>query len=160
MTSSTRLLVLNAPNNPTGWTLTAGEQQAILTHRRRTGTWIWADEVYERLYFDAPCAPSSLGIAHPDDRLVVAHAFSKSFLMTGWRLGWLVLPPALVLCHARHGPVAARRRQAGALARHIMRGCPSFGGRLFTPGAVWDKAKAVPGSLPMSTAPGRMFIRR
>jgi len=96
VTPTTRLLVLNAPNNPTGWTLTADEQQAILTHCRRTGTWILADEVYERLYFDAPCAPSFLDIAEPDDRLVVAHSFSKSFLMTGWRLGWLVLPPALV----------------------------------------------------------------
>jgi aspartate/methionine/tyrosine aminotransferase len=42
------------------------------------------------------CAPSLLDIAEPDDRLVVAHSFSKSFLMTGWRLGWLVVPPALI----------------------------------------------------------------
>ena len=96
VTPSTRLLVLNAPNNPTGWTLTADEQRAILAHCRRTGTWILADEVYERLYFDAPCAPSFLDIATADDRVVVTHSFSKSFLMTGWRLGWLVLPPALV----------------------------------------------------------------
>ena len=41
------------------------------------------------------CAPSFLDIAAPDDRLVVVHSFSKSFLMTGWRLGWLVMPPAL-----------------------------------------------------------------
>ncbi len=99
ITPATRLLVLNAPNNPTGWTLSQAEQRAILDHCRRTGTWILADEVYERLYFDpAPngCAPSFLDIAAPDDRLVVAHSFSKSFLMTGWRLGWLVMPPALV----------------------------------------------------------------
>lgn len=99
ITPSTRLLVLNAPNNPTGWTLTQAEQRAILDHCRRTGTWILADEVYERLYYDESpngCAPSFLDIAAPDDRLVVAHSFSKSFLMTGWRLGWLVMPPALV----------------------------------------------------------------
>ena len=98
MTPATRLLVLNAPNNPTGWTLTTAEQQAILDHCRRTGTWILADEVYERLYY-APsangCAPSFLDIATPDDRLVVVHSFSKSFLMTGWRLGWLVMPAAM-----------------------------------------------------------------
>ncbi|RYG07496.1 MAG: aminotransferase class I/II-fold pyridoxal phosphate-dependent enzyme, partial [Burkholderiales bacterium] len=41
------------------------------------------------------CAPSFLDIAAPDDRLVVAHSFSKSFLMTGWRLGWLVMPPGM-----------------------------------------------------------------
>ena len=115
ITERTRLLIVNAPNNPTGWTLTRDEQRAILAHCRRTGTWIVADEVYERLYFDAPAtapsfsaaghqavpgsaeagalaAPSFLDIAGDDDRLLVVHSFSKSFLMTGWRLGWLVLP--------------------------------------------------------------------
>jgi len=98
ITPATRLLVVNAPNNPTGWTLSADEQRAILAHCRRTGTWILADEVYERLYYARSpngCAPSFLDIAEPDDRLIVAHSVSKSFLMTGWRLGWLVLPPAL-----------------------------------------------------------------
>ena len=96
VTPATTVLLLNAPNNPTGWTLTRAEQETILAHCRRTGTWIVADEVYERVFFDANCAPSFLDVAEPDDRLVVAHSFSKSFLMTGWRLGWLVLPPALV----------------------------------------------------------------
>ena len=99
ITPATRLLILNAPNNPTGWTLTRAEQAAILAHCRRTGTWILADEVYERLYFAGDsingAAPSFLDVAEPDDRLIVAHSFSKSFLMTGWRLGWLVLPAAL-----------------------------------------------------------------
>jgi aspartate/methionine/tyrosine aminotransferase len=98
VTPETRLLVLNAPNNPTGWTLTRAEQQAILNHCRGTGTWILADEVYERLYFEQSanrCAPSFLDIASPDERLVVVHSFSKSFLMTGWRLGWLVMPAAM-----------------------------------------------------------------
>ena len=98
ITSQTRLLVVNAPNNPTGWTLTHEEQGALLAHCRRTGTWILADEVYENLYYGPTtngCAPSFLDQAQPDDRLVVAHSFSKSFLMTGWRLGWLVMPPAM-----------------------------------------------------------------
>ena len=98
VTPRTKLLVVNAPNNPTGWTLTRAEQQRILEHCRATGTWLLADEVYERLYFETTergCAPSFLDIAAPDDRLVVAHSFSKSFLMTGWRLGWLVVPATL-----------------------------------------------------------------
>ena len=98
ITPATRLLVVNAPNNPTGWTLSADEQSRILDHCRRTGTWILADEVYERLYYEPTpkdCAPSFLDIAEPEDRLVVAHSFSKSFLMTGWRLGWLVMPPSM-----------------------------------------------------------------
>ena len=104
VTERTRVLLVNSPNNPTGWTLTRDEQQAILAHCRRTGTWIVADEVYERIWFGpgptAPsfgeagrlAAPSFADLAEPDDRLVVAHSFSKSFLMTGWRLGWLVAP--------------------------------------------------------------------
>jgi aspartate/methionine/tyrosine aminotransferase len=98
ITPATKLLVINAPNNPTGWTTTRVEQEAILAHCRSTGTWILADEVYERLYFGESlngCAPSFLDVAAPDDRLVVAHSFSKSFLMTGWRLGWLVMPPQM-----------------------------------------------------------------
>ena len=100
ITPKTKLLIVNAPNNPTGWTLTRSEQEAILAHCRNTGTWILADEVYERLYFEPTlngAAPSFLDIATPQDRLVVAHSFSKSFLMTGWRLGWLVMPPAMTL---------------------------------------------------------------
>lgn len=98
ITPATKLLVLNAPNNPTGWTLSSAEQQAILDHCRKTGTWILADEVYERLYYeDTPnrCAPSFLDISRPDDRLLVVHSFSKSLLMTGWRVGWLVMPAAM-----------------------------------------------------------------
>ncbi len=95
ITPQTKVLVLNSPNNPSGWTLSRDEQAAILARCRETGTWILADEVYERLYFEPSengCAPSFLDICRPDDRVMVAHSFSKSFLMTGWRLGWLVLP--------------------------------------------------------------------
>ena len=93
VTGRTRMLLVNAPNNPTGWTLTAEDQRELLAHCRRTGTWIVADEVYERLWFGAgQAAPSFLDVADPQDRLVVVQSFSKSFLMTGWRLGWMVLP--------------------------------------------------------------------
>jgi aspartate/methionine/tyrosine aminotransferase len=99
ITPATRLLIVNSPNNPTGWTLSRAEQAEILAHCRQTGTWVLADEVYERLYYETDtrngCAPSFLDVAEPDDRLVVVHSFSKSFLMTGWRLGWLVMPAAM-----------------------------------------------------------------
>ena len=151
ITPRTRLLIVNAPNNPTGWTLSRAEQETLLAHCRRTGTWILADEVYERLYFEstenapapgrpkqgAPlrgeaqsasggisCAPSFLDIAAPDDRLVVVHSFSKSFLMTGWRLGWLVMPPGmtphmgkLVEFNTSCAPVFVQRAALVALAR-------------------------------------------
>ena len=124
VTESTRVLLVNAPNNPTGWTLSRAEQQALLEHCRRTGTWIIADEVYERMYFGATtAAPSFLDVATPDDRLVVVHSFSKSFLMTGWRLGWLVLPRGhldavgkLIEFNSSCAPVFVQRGGLAALA--------------------------------------------
>ena len=127
ITPRTRLLVVNAPNNPSGWTLSADEQRAILVHCRQTGTWILADEVYERLYY-APtangCAPSFLDHAQANDRLIVTHSFSKSFLMTGWRLGWLVMPPGLtdamgklIEFNTSCAPVFVQRAALQALAR-------------------------------------------
>jgi len=124
VTPSTRVLLLNAPNNPTGWTLARAEQQAMLDHCRGTGTWIVADEVYERVFFgDEPAAPSFLDLAAPEDRLVVVHSFSKSFLMTGWRLGWLVLPPTameaagkLLEFNSSCAPVFVQRGGQAALA--------------------------------------------
>jgi aspartate/methionine/tyrosine aminotransferase len=99
LTPDTRLLMINSPNNPTGWTLTRDQQQAILDRCRRNGTWLLADDVYERLYFRddaARAAPSFLDLAGRDERVVSTNSFSKSWLMTGWRLGWLVAPPALM----------------------------------------------------------------
>jgi aspartate/methionine/tyrosine aminotransferase len=125
VTPQTRVLLVNAPNNPTGWTLTRTEQQALLDHCRRTGTWIVADEVYERLFFEqAACAPSFLDLAGPDDRVIVVHSFSKSFLMTGWRLGWMVAPAPVVDALAKLiefntscAPVFVQRAGLAALAR-------------------------------------------
>jgi aspartate/methionine/tyrosine aminotransferase len=92
----TKALYINSPNNPTGWTITREEQKAILEHCRRHGIWIFADDAYERLYFgEGGVAPSFLKIGEPEDRLISANTFSKSWLMTGWRLGWLVVPSAL-----------------------------------------------------------------
>jgi len=126
VTSHTRVFLVNAPNNPTGWTLTRAEQQAIVAHCRRTGTWIVADEVYERIYFsgERALAPGFLDVAEPDDRLIVIHSFSKSFLMTGWRLGWMVLPAAitesvgkLIEFNTSCAPVFVQRAGLAALAR-------------------------------------------
>jgi aspartate/methionine/tyrosine aminotransferase len=97
ITPQTRLLVINSPGNPTGWTMDADSQRVILDHCRRMGVWILSDDVYERLVFDdaLESAPSFLRIARPDDRLIVANSFSKAWLMTGWRLGWIVAPVEL-----------------------------------------------------------------
>jgi aspartate/methionine/tyrosine aminotransferase len=124
VTEHTRVLLVNAPNNPTGWTLSRDEQAMLLAHCRRTGTWIVADEVYERIHFGGTMqAPSFLDIASADDRLIVVHSFSKSFLMTGWRLGWLVLPSGhadaagkLLEFNSSCAPVFVQRGGLAALA--------------------------------------------
>jgi aspartate/methionine/tyrosine aminotransferase len=92
----TRALYLNSPNNPTGWTIAREDQVAILEHCRRHGIWIFADDAYERLYYEGNnVAPSFLDLADPGERVISTNTFSKSWLMTGWRLGWVVLPAAL-----------------------------------------------------------------
>lgn len=97
ITSRTRLVVLNSPGNPTGWVIQEEDQRALLAHCRRLGVWLLCDDVYERLVFDPAraVAPSFLKLADPEDRLIGVNSFSKSWLMTGWRLGWLVAPAAM-----------------------------------------------------------------
>lgn len=97
ITPDVRLLLLNSPGNPTGWTMKTGDRAAILEHCRRLGVWIIADDVYERLIFDPSrrSAPSFLEISDPEDRVIGVNSFSKAWLMTGWRLGWMAAPPGL-----------------------------------------------------------------
>jgi aspartate/methionine/tyrosine aminotransferase len=96
LTPGTRLLCINSPNNPTGWTISREEQVALLDHCRKHGIWILADDAYERLYYGEGAAPSFLDIADAADRVVSTNTFSKSWLMTGWRLGWIVAPEELM----------------------------------------------------------------
>jgi aspartate/methionine/tyrosine aminotransferase len=98
LTPGTRALMINSPNNPTGWTIDRASQQALLAHCARRGIWIVADDVYERLHYadDRGCAPSLLDIADDDMRVVSTNSFSKAWLMTGWRLGWIVAPRPLM----------------------------------------------------------------
>lgn len=100
LTPGTRAVYINSPNNPTGWTISADDQRALLAHCRRHGIWIVADDAYERLFYDGVggevAAPSFLDLADPDDRVISTNTFSKSWLMTGWRLGWVVAPAAIV----------------------------------------------------------------
>lgn len=93
VTPRTRLLVYTSPSNPLGWAATVEEQQALLDFCRRHGLWLLADEVYERIYFggeSGDVAPSILRLCTRDDAVLVAQSFSKSYCMTGWRLGWVV----------------------------------------------------------------------
>jgi aspartate/methionine/tyrosine aminotransferase len=94
VTPRTRLLLYTSPSNPLGWVATEAEQRQLLAFARRHGLWLLADEVYDRLYYTGAelgdAAPSILRLATRDDAVMVVHSFSKSYCMTGWRVGWLV----------------------------------------------------------------------
>ena len=97
LTPGTRAVYINSPNNPTGWTITREAQRAVLEHCRRHGIWIFSDDAYERIYFDGDgVAPSFFDLAGEGERLISVNTFSKTWLMAGWRLGWIVLPAELM----------------------------------------------------------------
>lgn len=96
---NTRMLIVNSPSNPTGWLIGEDEQRSLLALADKHRLTILADEVYERLVYDLPSealakeggvtvAPSFARVAEHRDRLIVVNSFSKTYNMTGWRLGW------------------------------------------------------------------------
>jgi aspartate aminotransferase len=94
VTPRTRLLLYTSPSNPLGWVATEEEQRKLLDLARRHGLWLLADEVYDRLYYSGAAlgepTPSILQMATREDAVMVVHSFSKTYCMTGWRVGWLV----------------------------------------------------------------------
>jgi aspartate/methionine/tyrosine aminotransferase len=91
----TKALFVNSPSNPTGWMMHEDEARQILDFTRRHGLWLIADEVYARVVYNRPVATSFLDLIEPEDRAIVINSFSKTWAMTGWRLGWMVVPPEL-----------------------------------------------------------------
>jgi aspartate/methionine/tyrosine aminotransferase len=85
-------LVIASPSNPTGTVIPPAQLTAIIDHCRTRDITVIADEIYHGITYGAP-AVSALAMS---DDIVVMNSFSKYFAMTGWRLGWLVVPPALV----------------------------------------------------------------
>jgi aspartate aminotransferase len=94
VTPRTRLLIYTSPSNPLGWVATEDDQQRLLELARRHHLWLLADEVYDRLYYAGrelgDPVPSILRKATREDAVMVVQSFSKSYCMTGWRVGWLV----------------------------------------------------------------------
>jgi aspartate/methionine/tyrosine aminotransferase len=94
--AGTRMLIVNSPSNPTGWLISEDEQRALVAIANEHDLMLLSDEVYERLIYDQPeglsphdaIAPSLSRIAGNRDRLIVVNSFSKTYNMTGWRLGW------------------------------------------------------------------------
>ena len=95
ITENTKLVFINSPNNPTGWMLSSNEQKIILDHIRKKNCWLLADEVYHRIVYQGNTSSSFLSISKPDDKLLIINSSSKSFNMTGWRVGWITHPEYL-----------------------------------------------------------------
>ena len=92
----TKLLAFSSPSNPLGWVASTDEQRKLLDFCRRNDLWLLADEVYEHIYYNGPVAPSILRICDRNDAVIVIQSFSKTYCMTGWRLGWVVSRQDLV----------------------------------------------------------------
>lgn len=127
----TRGVLLASPSNPTGTSILPDELKAILAEVRERRGFAILDEIYQGLSYDAPPV-SALAL---DDNVITVNSFSKYFNMTGWRLGWLVVPDALV-------PAFEKVAQnlficASAVAQHAAVAC-------FSPEAlaIYDERKA------------------
>jgi len=124
ITERTKVILVVTPANPTGWMLKSDEIKELLDYARERGIWIIADEVYARTVYGVKRSPSFLDHAKPDDRLFVVNSFSKSYAMTGWRLGWLVGPadsePAVrdIALYNNMGPPTYAQLAGVAALRH------------------------------------------
>jgi aspartate/methionine/tyrosine aminotransferase len=136
ITAKTRALFVVSPNNPTGWTATRTDLEALLSLARRHGLWIVADETYARFWYgEGPRAPSFFDVMDAEDRILFVNTFSKNWAMTGWRIGWIVAHPSLgqvvenmiqyatsgVAQFMQRGAVTALERGEGFVAHTIER---------------------------------------
>jgi aspartate/methionine/tyrosine aminotransferase len=119
----TRAFVINSPANPTGWTATRDELAAILAIARKYGIWIIADEIYARFVYDGSARAASFhDVMEQEDRVLFVQTFSKNWAMTGWRVGWIEVPPAfgqiienLIQYSTSGSPVFVQRAAIAAL---------------------------------------------
>ena len=96
ITPATRVLVINSPNNPTGMVLETRALEGIAELARRHDLWVLSDEIYSALIYDQELPRSIATLAGMRERTIVVDGFSKAYAMTGWRLGYAVLPSRLV----------------------------------------------------------------
>ncbi|MEY2933530.1 MAG: hypothetical protein RL033_4279 [Pseudomonadota bacterium] len=95
MGDKTKLLILNSPSNPTGGTIPREDLETIAQLAIERDVWVMTDEIYGDLVYDNQTAPSFYAIEAARHRTILVDGFSKSFAMTGWRLGYAAMPTAL-----------------------------------------------------------------
>lgn len=91
----TKLIVLNSPANPTGGIIPLADLEHIAAKAQEHDCWVLSDEIYSRLTYDGITAHSIAEVDGMLDRTVIVDGFSKTYSMTGWRLGYMIAPPAL-----------------------------------------------------------------
>jgi aspartate/methionine/tyrosine aminotransferase len=91
----TKLVILNSPSNPTGGVLSWEALHHIAEQVQRYDCWVLSDEIYSRLVYDNLTAPSIASLTGMKERTIIVDGFSKTYSMTGWRLGFGIMPVAL-----------------------------------------------------------------
>ena len=95
ITEKTRMLIINSPQNPTGGVLTEDDLRDIATIAEQHNMIIFSDEIYSRITYDGFEHRSILQFPNMQERTIMLDGFSKTYAMTGWRLGYGVMPPAI-----------------------------------------------------------------
>ncbi len=94
LSDKSRLVVLNTPSNPTGGVMPLAALEHIAAAARERDLWVLSDEIYARLVYEGT-APSIAALPGMLERTIICDGFSKTYAMTGWRLGYGIMPPAL-----------------------------------------------------------------
>jgi aspartate/methionine/tyrosine aminotransferase len=93
ITDTSKLLIVNSPSNPTGTVIPAEVLAEIMELARRYDLWVLSDEVYDQLTFDEQAVP--MARFDTDSRVITVNSFSKTYAMTGWRVGYAICPPEI-----------------------------------------------------------------
>jgi aspartate aminotransferase len=91
----TRLVILNSPGNPTGGVMPLSDLEEIAHIAQKLNFWVLSDEIYSRLVYDQHQAPSIASLPGMLERAIIVDGFSKTYAMTGWRLGYGIMPEGL-----------------------------------------------------------------
>ncbi len=95
VSNRTRLIILNSPSNPTGGVMPLPALEHIAAVARQRDIWVLSDEIYMRLAFDGCAVPTIAALPGMAERTIICDGFSKTYAMTGWRLGFGIMPEPL-----------------------------------------------------------------
>src|SRR6202046_5813713 len=164
-TSRTRAIVINTPGNPTGKVFSAEELGAIARLCQRHGVLAITDEIYEHIVYDGARHIPMATVAGMEDRTITISALSKSYAVTGWRVGWGVPPPGLTDAIRRvHDFVTVGAptpfQEAGAVALRLPGSYYERLGGDCTQGDDTATARALTREVGVATVPGSSFYSR